>query len=63
MHFWRTKHQQEVDYVEMLNGDLHGYEFKWKAKAKAKLPNSFINTYNASSNIIDINNFRDFVII
>ncbi|MCK5907023.1 MAG: ATP-binding protein [Flavobacteriales bacterium] len=63
MYFWRTKHQQEVDYVEMLNGDLHGYEFKWKAKKSTKLPNSFLETYSATSNIIDRDNFRDFVII
>ena len=63
MYFWRTKHQQEVDYVEMLNGDLHGYEFKWKSKKSTKLPNSFIETYNATSNIVDRDNFRDFVII
>ncbi|MCK5788991.1 MAG: DUF4143 domain-containing protein, partial [Chlamydiia bacterium] len=63
MYFWRTKHQQEVDYVEMLNGDLHGYEFKWKTKKSTKLPNSFLETYSATSNIIDRDNFRDFVII
>ena len=62
MYFWRTKQQQEIDFVEERDGKIYGYEFKWKAK-KVKLPKTFTKTYNAETKIIDRNNFREFVII
>ena len=61
MYFWRTKQQQEVDLVEINNGEITGFEFKWEAKKKIRLPKTFTNTYNAKSIIIDKNNFRDFI--
>jgi len=61
MYFWRTKQQQEVDFVEEKDGKIYGFEFKWKAKSKIKLPETFIKTYKAEAKVIDRNNFRDFV--
>jgi predicted AAA+ superfamily ATPase len=63
MYFWRTKQQQEVDLVEDLGGQLTGYEFKWNAKQKVRLPKTFIETYKAEQKIIDRNNFREFVVL
>jgi len=60
-YFWRTKQQQEIDYVEEVSGRITGYEFKWSEKAKAKLPKSFMESYNAKIEVIHRNNFRDFV--
>ncbi len=60
-YFWRTKQQQEVDFVEENNGKIYGYEFKWNNKRKVKLPKTFIETYNAESKVIDRENFREFV--
>jgi predicted AAA+ superfamily ATPase len=60
-YFWRTKQQQEIDYVEEVSGRITGYEFKWSEKAKAKLPKSFMESYNATIEIIHRNNFREFV--
>lgn len=61
MYFWRSKQQQEVDYVEEVNGKITGFEFKWNAKRKGKLPATFVNAYNAKTEIIDRDNFRKFV--
>ena len=61
MYFWRTKQQQEVDLVEELNGVITGYEFKWNAKKKLRLPKTFVNAYNAQEEIVDRSNFREFV--
>ncbi|MCF6222786.1 MAG: ATP-binding protein [Flavobacteriaceae bacterium] len=61
MYFWRTKQQQEVDLVEENNGIITGFEFKWNAKKKLRLPKTFVNAYNATEEIIDRNNFREFV--
>ncbi len=63
MYFWRTKQQQEVDFVEEKNGKIYGFGFKWKTKSKLKLPKTFVQTYNAETKIIDNNNFREFVVI
>ncbi|MGB5385125.1 MAG: ATP-binding protein [Lutimonas sp.] len=61
MYFWRTKQQQEVDLVEEENGAITGFEFKWNAKKKIKLPKTFVKEYNAKEVIIDRTNFRTFI--
>ena len=63
MYFWRTKQQQEVDFVEIQNGLVRGFEFKWQAKKQAKLPITFTKTYKAKSVIVDTNNFQEFVVL
>ncbi len=63
MYFWRTKQQQEVDFVEEKDGKIYGFEFKWKAKPSHKLPLTFVKTYNAQTKIIDKDNFREFVVV
>jgi uncharacterized protein len=60
MYFWRTKQQQEIDFVEESNGEIYGYEFKWNIK-KANFPQKFIETYNAETFLINKDNFRNFV--
>lgn len=62
-YFWRTKQQQEVDFVEENGGTIFGYEFKWNKKKNQKLPKTFTETYNAVGKVIDKDNFREFVII
>lgn len=61
-YFWRTVQQQEIDYVEEVDGIITGYEFKWNPKAKAKIPQKFIETYDAKVNVVSKENFRDFVL-
>ncbi len=31
-YFWRTRQQQEVDFVEDNNGKAYGIEFKWQKR-------------------------------
>lgn len=63
MYFWRTKQKQEIDFVEENENGIVGYEFKWKAKNKVRLPETFVKAYNAKTEIIDRDNFRKFVTI
>jgi predicted AAA+ superfamily ATPase len=63
VYFWRTKQQQEVDFVEDNGGEISGFEFKWNKKKNTRLPKTFIESYNAKSQVIDRENFREFVII
>lgn len=59
--FWRTKQQQEIDFIEETNNSLKAFEFKWKASTKVKIPKTFTNAYNIDVKIIDRSNFREFV--
>jgi uncharacterized protein len=62
-YFWRTHDQQEIDYIEEYDGQLHGFEFKWNPKAKHKIPNDFLKTYDKSSfSVINTNNCWDFIL-
>lgn len=60
-YFWRTKQQQEIDYLEEKDGIINGFEFKWNPKAKVKIPQNFTKTYDAKVTIITNENFRDFI--
>lgn len=60
MYFWRTKQQQEIDFVEENGGIITGFEFKWNNK-KAKFPQKFLDAYKAEGFVIDRSNFREFV--
>ena len=62
MFFWRTKQQQEVDYVEESGKEISGFEFKWNPKKDIRFPKTF--TKNYSQNVYGIHryNFRDFVL-
>jgi hypothetical protein len=60
-YFWRTKQQQEIDFIEEANGELNAFEFKWNAKSGTKISDTFMKTYKASTHIIDRTNFREFV--
>lgn len=42
MYFWRTKQQQEIDFVEEREGTVCGFEFK-RNKKQAKFPRTFLS--------------------
>lgn len=61
-YFWRTTLQQEIDYLEEINGELSAYEFKWTPKARVKFPKTFVNAYPQSKTFcISQQNIEDFV--
>jgi predicted AAA+ superfamily ATPase len=61
-YFWRTTQQQEVDYIEEVNGEFFAYEFKWSEKKKIKFPKTFSNNYKSVDRGINRSNFREFVV-
>ena len=61
IYFWRTKQQQEIDYVEERGGKFYAYEFKWNPNVKAKFSKTFVNSYQPELQIVNKNNFEDFV--
>ena len=61
-YFWRTTQQQEVDYIEEVNGEFFAYEFKWSEKKKIKFPKTFSNNYKSVDKGINKSNFREVVV-
>jgi predicted AAA+ superfamily ATPase len=60
-YFWRTKQQQEVDYVEVDGAKIYGFEFKWNPRQVKRLPTTFSNSYSSVDQCITRENFREFV--
>lgn len=44
-YFWRTHAQQEIDYIEEHDGQLHAFEFKWNPKKRVRIPQAFLKAY------------------
>ncbi|MCR9131370.1 MAG: ATP-binding protein [bacterium] len=60
--FWRNHAQQEIDYIEERNGEIHAFEFKWNPKAKARFSKSFTNAYNpTTTSVIHRDNYLSFI--
>lgn len=61
-YFWRLSSGAEIDLIEETNGDLYGFEFKY-GKKLVKVPSSWTTGYpNATSTLINQNNWQDFVV-
>jgi predicted AAA+ superfamily ATPase len=62
-YFWRTYDGQEIDWVEEIEGQLKGYEFKFSAKKKVKEPKDWRGTYEgAGYRVITGENYLEFVL-
>ncbi|WP_461101775.1 ATP-binding protein [Spirosoma koreense] len=61
-YFWRTYDQQEIDWVEVENGQLKAYEFKWKSD-RAKPPKAFAEAYpEAGFELVNRENYLSFIV-
>ncbi len=59
-YFWRTKTQQEIDYLEEADGRLDAWEFKWSTKHKLHIPKSFNTAYpEAKMSLITPDNYDE----
>jgi hypothetical protein len=60
--FWRTRSQQEIDYIEERDGQLFAYEFKWNPRRKTKIPSTFLKAYpKAETQILSQDNYSEFL--
>ena len=58
------KPKQEIDYIEIVKGNMSAYEFTWNPKTRKKIPKTFTGGYpDCSSKIINFDNFDEFLII
>ena len=62
-YFWRTKQQQEIDYIEEEDGRLKAIEIKWNPnKSATKCPDSFANAYpDAEYKVVTPQNIEEFL--
>jgi predicted AAA+ superfamily ATPase len=61
--FWRTRQQQEIDYIEEFDGVLNTYEFKFMANATARLPLTFAKAYPQHTfGLVDTGNYESFIL-
>lgn len=63
IYFWRTKSQQEIDYIEERDGAYTAFEMKWNPqKSKTTIPTSFLNAYSVNETaIITQENYLDYL--
>ncbi|MFY9310115.1 MAG: ATP-binding protein [Bacteroidia bacterium] len=62
-YFWRTTAQQEIDYIEEMNGKLYAWEFKWNKEKKSSFTKTFVNEYQpAETNTISPENIEEFIL-
>ncbi len=63
-YFWRTKAQQEIDYIEECDGSFLAFEMKWNPKKeKTTIPVAFTNAYHVQSKaIVTPDNYLDFLV-
>lgn len=60
--FWRTSQQQEIDYIEDIDGNLHTYEFTFNEKKKKQISKTFLNAYKTMTDtIVNNKNYGSFL--
>ena len=61
-YFWRTSQQQGIDYIEIRDGLVHAYEFKWSDTDRLRIPKTFLSAYPGTTlKVITRNNFVEFL--
>lgn len=61
-YFWRTQQQQEIDYLEEVDGEISLFEFKWNPNKDVKFPKTFLNNYEIkSAEVINSQNYYNFL--
>jgi predicted AAA+ superfamily ATPase len=52
-YFWRTYQQQEIDWIEEIDGAFSAFEFKWNPKkSKAKFSTTFLSNYPINTTMV-----------
>ncbi|MBQ2853050.1 MAG: ATP-binding protein [Bacteroidales bacterium] len=61
-YFWRTQQQQEIDYLEDIDGILNTYEFKWNNTKHPKITDTFAKNYpNHTYKVVKPDNYQLFI--
>jgi predicted AAA+ superfamily ATPase len=62
-YFWRTYQQQEIDWIEEIDGAFSAFEFKWNSKkSNKKFPKTFLDNYVIDKTlVVTPENMEDFL--
>ena len=61
LYFWRTYDGQEIDLIEVYNGEIGAFEFKWGHK-QPEIPVAFAQNYPyAKYHVVNKNNYLEFI--
>ncbi|HTN35563.1 MAG TPA: ATP-binding protein [Arachidicoccus sp.] len=61
-YFWRNYNQQKVDLIEVENGHLAAFEFKYSANKKVKIPAAFATSYpGVAFQVISRDNYLEWI--
>jgi uncharacterized protein len=61
-YFWRTRQQQEIDYLEESNGSINAFEFKYSKTKEAKFSRTFTDEYKPKDTKgIHAENYHEFL--
>jgi len=62
-YFWRTWDKKEIDWVEMRDGKLFGYEFTWGKQKKSRSKVAWLAAYPGQAEFMTINqdNYLEFI--
>jgi predicted AAA+ superfamily ATPase len=62
-YFWRTTQQQEIDYIEEVDGAIDAFEIKWNPLKKVRFSKTFLNAYEVrSAQVITPENYYEHLI-
>lgn len=63
-YFWRTKTQQEVDYIEECDGMMTAFEMKWNPKkGNTVFPHAFLEAYEVKETaVVTPDNYLDWLV-
>ncbi len=62
MYFWRSYDGAEIDLLEIKDGKIDAFEFKWRLKRKTRIPKSFDEKYKPKSfKIISKDNYYELI--
>lgn len=62
MHYWRLKSGAEVDLVEVFDGTIHPYEFKFRKNSLKQGAKRFAELYGEMPRLINRENFAEFLL-
>lgn len=61
-YFWRTQQQQEIDYLEEIDGEIHAFEFKWNPNKKVRFSKTFTSNYPVTQTMtVNQGNYEKFL--
>ena len=61
-YFWRNYNQQEIDLIEVENGALAAFEFKYSPGKQVRIPRAFASAYpDVDFQVISTDNYLDFI--